>query len=835
MKTCQFCPLRYGLFLFLLGFLAVQAMTCQGQVTAQQITNGLVSYYPLDQLLPGTTNVTPDLIARRDLTMYLGSMAAYQNGPAAIVAGSHPGMGGSTAVMNLPQTPAATVLVYQSTGQNPLDGSGDFLPFINQRNATMNFWIKGVLPAGDQRVMAECADNGDNQAFFSLSSQPSSRSYNGLGYFLRENVPVTAPNGVSANQFPDGTYQTPASNYLWFQSSQYTTNILFDNNWHMLTTVISSNGDVHAFVDGNYDPGDQTTPTTDHEGNPAICPPLNVTNTYYVTNTYPFSNPPTNSPPPSGYVHWMIPGLNLAGAFTTFGGFDRNGSISAGPPIQMSDIAFWNRVLSQDEIRFLMTNGIPSPGPPPPTPRIISFTTDMPEVGTGDTVALRWNVIGATYITISGLGDVTSLGLIASTNVTVTGNTNYTLTAANGLVAPRQATLSIKALPGVSPDWHLIQRFDGVFSNTSGGINGNGWVSLLGTYLGPLDRFNVVTVNSNKALSPRSGYLPDTNSLPFGYDTTGSLTYAVLNGFTIPPYETHTLFLRFSLRDPQSQVGSHGIYSGIDFALGLTDWGFATGPLPGQQPPGANGTLGPGFHIVRYDSSRAYGATPFDLTAADWNGTNNSYNAGYDYLASVNTNGLQQNANYMVWLDVSNDNTHSVINGGVTTTLNEPVFSMWLQKQGDPGPTLLFSGFHGDRTNGAAGCGFCDITPYLNKIFCSIGTENFTNGDYGAFFETNNMLVLDDFYLSKNGYNHTIPRLFQIASTVRGSTNATITWYSLGSLFQTNSYTVQRTFRLVDPVWITLTNGLPSGGDLTSFTDYTVGPSDTAFYRIVWP
>lgn len=47
---------------------ALAAFTATGQAQSiQQLTNGLVSYYPLDQLSPGTTNKTPDLISRRDL------------------------------------------------------------------------------------------------------------------------------------------------------------------------------------------------------------------------------------------------------------------------------------------------------------------------------------------------------------------------------------------------------------------------------------------------------------------------------------------------------------------------------------------------------------------------------------------------------------------------------------------------------------------------------------------------------------------------------------------------------------------------------------------------
>ena len=59
----------------------------------------------------------------------------------------------------------------------------------------------------------------------------------------------------------------------------------------------------------------------------------------------------------------------------------------------------------------------------------------------------------------------------------------------------------------------------------------------------------------------------------------------------------------------------------------------------------------------------------------------------------------------------------------------------------------------------------------------------------------------------------------------------TMTWNSITN----HTYTVQRKFNLTDPTWTTLTNGLPSGGDLTSFTDNTLGSSPTAFYRITWP
>ena len=818
----------------LLTALAACVTTSPAQVTFQQITNGLIDYYPLTTINPGGMT-TPDLVSRRD--MVLINMTSNN-----IVSDTHPGIL-SNYVFNFTQSGGATLVVYQSIGQDPLDGSGDFLPFINQRGATMNFWIKGPVPAAqDLRVMAECADNGDNQPFFSLSDQPSTRL--GLGTFLRLNVVTNDPNGISVNQLPDGTYQLPAYYYEWTQSTLYTTNTIFDNNWHMFTMEIASNGDVHVFVDGSYDPGNQSASSLDHEGNPAITPPLDVTNLYYTTNNYPLVNPATNNPPPNGYVRWMIPGLNQAGAFTAFGGFDRNGGTGSGPAIKLSDIAFWNRILTTNEIRFL-TNGFGAVPINTNVMTINAFYADMGEVARNGMIGLHWSLQNATNVSITGVGS--NLAASGDATVTVSANQTYTftLTAQNGYVAPIQRSMSVQVLPGVANDWNLIQRFDGLYAPTTQGIQdypgdtqinplGGTWKSIVANWVGNLDRFNVVTMNGNKMLSPRSGYyIESTNIVPFGYDSRGAIALGFLNGLSIHPYKSHTLFFRFAVRNPGSLAANYNIYSGLDFAFGLTDFNFGIGPLGGGNPPYV-GTVGPGFKIISCDTTGALQLKPFDLVAADYTGSN--YLAGYDYMTDAvngNPGGLLTNVTYMAWLDVSNDNTHRAIDGSVVYTANEPKFGLWLQRQGGA-QVQLFSGYGGNR-DWALDSSSDSPLNILNKLFVSVCTEDLVNGDWACFLETNNMIVLDDFYLSKTGYDHSLPRPLAIQSIVRGSTNATVTWYSFGSLFQTNTYSVQRKANLTDPTWTTLTNGLPSGGDFTGYTDQTAGSSGTAFYRIVWP
>ena len=621
----------------------------------------------------------------------------------------------------------------------------------------------------------------------------------------------------------------------------------------MFTYEIETNGDVHVYVDGIYDSGNQSTPVVDSEGNPAFVAPLSVTNTYYNANIYPNLVYCPGRPirrPDLPYVHWMVPGLNLPGAFTAFGGFNRNGNISGGAPVQLSDIGFWNRTLTPAEIAFVMTNGFMLNGQPGLTLNanvisINSFAAGINEIGQGGMVNLSWNITGVGNtpgsIVISGVGDVSNLGSVGSTNITLLANQTYTftLTAHNGLVADLTASTTVKVLQGVSSSWNLIQRWDGLFGNTTAGVNGNNVTTLLGNFAGNLDRFNVVTVNGNEALSPKSGYLADSGSV-IGYDSRGALTYASLNNLTIPPQQVNTMFFRFSLTtQPTVNTGTVNFYSGLDLGIGLTDFGFSTGPLGGSQPTNA-GLVGPGFRIVNYDASGSYGPTPYDLEAFDWDGAGTlTYTNSYDYLTDAvngNPNGLLTNVNYYCWLDVSNDNTHAVINGSVTNTVQEPVFSLWIQKQGDPGRTLLFSGFHGNRDYSQDGVNNDNMSPFLNKMFASVGSEAIQSGDNGAFIATNNMVLLDDFYLSTNGYNGTIPRLFNLTAISQAANgNVTINWESLGSLFQTNTYTVQRKVNLTDSTWSTLQTGVVSGGDNTSFTDTTVSGNTHAFYRITWP
>lgn len=274
------------LAVLLTAMLAAQAAfivnTSQAQVTFQQVTNGLVDYYPLNSVI---ANSTPDLINRRDLTLV--NMSA-----ANIVAASHPGINSSNLAFYFSQSGGSTVAYYATAGQNPFDCSGDFLPFINQRGATMNFWVKYTdnQSGNELRLMGECANDGQSGPFFSISDKQNTTYPNVASYFYRLNYNVTTPSGVAGNQMSDGTWQTPAMAYYWNQGANDTSSNVCDGTWHMLTTEVETNGDLHVYVDGGYDTGHQNPgPYTDNEGVLAVAVPLYVTNTYYNTTNYPLN------------------------------------------------------------------------------------------------------------------------------------------------------------------------------------------------------------------------------------------------------------------------------------------------------------------------------------------------------------------------------------------------------------------------------------------------------------------------------------------------------------------------------------------------------------------
>ena len=813
--------------------------TSQAQVTLTQVTNGLVSFYPLDFVVTnGATITTYDYISARD--MQLVNMNSANK-----IASTRPSSNSQSVsnCLNFDQTGSGlgtTIMYYQSKGQGGLplngSGSGDFLPFCNQINATMNFWIKctantNVSTYNDKRFFGEADDgNGQNAPLFLFGTSsggglPTDRFAH---FLLREDT-----SGATINSMVDGTSQLPTYNVLWGQGNNYTAGNVLDGNWHMFTMTVDSNRVIDIYVDGVRDIGPTTGTTyTDLYSNPSYGPAVPLTNFYYMTNIYPAAG--VSNPPPNGFVRWVFNGTFTKGV-TAFGGFRRNGANNGGFPMLYDDIGYWNRQLSQAEIEFIRTNGLT--GIPVNRPLSInSFTADFPEVGKGDTVTLRWNLTGASTnaggIVISGVGDVSSLGPIASTTVTLSSSQQTFALVAQGLGGPKTNSVTVKGFAGVSSAWHLIERFDGTYSDTANGLNGNNWVSAGSDFSGSFDKWNVQTIvnsgASNKVITPRTGYGAVGSVTAF--ESRGALAYAKLGGLAMTANKTNTLFFRFSLREPEPNAG---LLSDMDFGIGLSDYNFI-GPSAGLgYYGGTGGGLGPYLAIIRNDAGNFGSVTnaPFNLFAHDVDeGTGSSTNS-FNYT-TLNPAGLETNVNYLVWMDIENYNTHSVTNIGVSTnTVGEAQFSIWLQKQGDTNRTQLVNHFHGNRNY----VGFNAVNdlpvPTLDKLFLNIGSESINGVAPGAYFATN-MIVVDDIYLSASGVNATVPRLFDITSIVKNPSSVVLTWNSLGSLYGTNTYTIQRAGLITGP-WTSLAT-IPSGGSTTTYTDNTIGANSAAFYRIAW-
>jgi hypothetical protein len=821
--------------------LAAFVNTGQAQVTLSQVTNGLVSWYPLDFVVTnGATISTFDYVSARDMTLF------NLNGTH-VIASTRPS-GDPTTVsncLNFDQQASGvgnTIMYYQSKGQGGLplngSGSGDFLPFCNQINATMSFWIKctantGVNAYNDKRFFGEADDgNGVNAPLFLFGTSsggglPTDRQAH---FLFRQDT-----SGSPTTSMVDGTFQTPNFNILWGQGGSFTSNSLLDGNWHLYTMTIDSNRVIDIFIDGVRDPGPPGPTFTDLYGNPTYGPAVPMTNEFYTTNIYPAAG--VSNPPPNGFVRWVFNGMFTKGV-TAFGGFRRNGGNTGGFPMLYDDIGFWNRRLTLEEIEFVYTNGIKDIPIVRPL-SINSFAADFPQIGLGDSVRLSWNLTGANTnaggIVISGVGDVSGMGQVGSTNVTLTGSQQTFTMIAQGLGGPKTNSVTVTTFAGVSSQWHLVERLDGTYANTEGGINTNNWISAGSDFSGSFDKWNVQTITNsggeNKVLTPRTGYNPNVNAAS-GFESRGALAYARLGGLTMSPGQSNTLFFRFSLRETETY--SPGVFSDIDFGIGLSDYNFI-GPSAGLGfYGGTGGGLGPYMSILR---ATTFAGGPFDLFApdtADASDTNTA--AQFSYVASVDPNGLQTNVNYMVWMDVINRNTHAEPDGlGGTNTVQQALYSVWLQRQGDPNRVLLFTNFHGNRNY----VGFNPVNdtpvPFLDRVFLNIGSESLAGGAAGSYITTN-MIAVDDIYMSKTGFASTVPRLFDLTSIVRGPTSVTITWNSLGSLHGTNTYSVQRKLgSLNDPTWTTVAAGLPSGGATTTYIDSSVGANDAAFYRIVWP
>jgi hypothetical protein len=372
----------------------------------------------------------------------------------------------------------------------------------------------------------------------------------------------------------------------------------------------------------------------------------------------------------------------------------------------MDDVVLWKRALASDEITSVFQNGTPVPFSKPQPLAIRSFTADLPAVAVGDTVTLRWDVTKSVQVEIDqGVGDVTSK------TVSGLGTTEVTIPASRNFTLTLRRgsetvseSVSVGAIGEVADGWTLIENFD---RYSAGPLSGQGgWFDLDGA------DFSVVLVGENRLVAPHGG------------DAAAVLP---LGPLTVGEGQERTLFFRLYL------VGDE--FEPVRGQVALTDR-----PLRFGNEVGNN--VGPGALISDESGVRALG--------------------GYNGWQSVSEFGpepiLEPQAAYNVWVNIKNGPFER------DTSVDPPVnlgtgdtYSIFAAKDGSSQRLPVITDYAASRDPvGQADLGF--TRPLLDKVV--------VGGIAGHSAVTN--LFIDDIYLSKSGFNDSVPRAFGFTTPVTG-------------------------------------------------------------------
>ncbi|MBP9900599.1 MAG: hypothetical protein KBH45_04015 [Verrucomicrobia bacterium] len=374
------------------------------------------------------------------------------------------------------------------------------------------------------------------------------------------------------------------------------------------------------------------------------------------------------------------------------------GSASGGG---IDEVVYWNRVLSQAEIALVQTSYITNPPSLLPPLAITSFKADLAAVASGDSTMLRWDVPGnITSATISsGVGDVTARTTAAggTTNiaVSVTNTTTYTLTITRG-VETASKSVTIGAVKGVAAGWSLLDNFD---FYKPGVLTTNGTWNAIATP----DTLMVVQPTNQNHLAAC-----------YALDGNGSGGILNLQGLAVTAGQARTLFFRMTPQGTPAADVSHLI--GITERVGTfmyTMFANNSGPLA----------------YPRWDFANS----------AWWMGVSSGGSYSYDMT------GLVTDAVYKVWIDVTNVPIVNVPGERVMPD-EEDLFSVYIQKEGDPSRTALFENLPSDRL--------------LNTIDDFTGThypDDIINKLYLMGASLTGEILFDDIYLSKTGILATTP------------------------------------------------------------------------------
>ena len=182
--------LRLPLFVCSAVIACLSAGSALAQVTASQIYQGLVSYWPMDTI---TSGATPDVVSGINLTA--------ANSPSTTA-----GKFGNGIVLN-----GSNQYLYNTDTQMLGGGTNNLasgLPYFAGTPFTVAFWVEAAAPTTANHYLFTMGNTANNQPLYCLQSGSSSTWYNKLDAIVRpiQNNPPINHLYTANNTFLDGTW-----------------------------------------------------------------------------------------------------------------------------------------------------------------------------------------------------------------------------------------------------------------------------------------------------------------------------------------------------------------------------------------------------------------------------------------------------------------------------------------------------------------------------------------------------------------------------------------------------------------------------------------------------
>jgi hypothetical protein len=292
--------MKFRFLAFCASLLCLSVGSAFGQVTSNQIYAGLISYWPMDQLMTNVSGVvtTPDVVSGLNLTatggVTVGSGGEFGN---AIT------LNGTTGFLSSTNNSLAV----------PTNNLANGLPYYDGQPLTITMWIKAAQPSSTTHYLFAMGSTTNANILYLVQSGSATTTESNLDCIIRNQ------NGTAVVSHP------------------HSTNALFNATatWHHLAWV-DSNGVVSVYQDG-------------------VLEAQSMVFSYFPTSLV---NP--NAESTSGTYLVAMPINTFALGALVRGGSSAPSGFLAGT---FDDVAVWDRALSQAEVQYVMTNSIAQPVP----------------------------------------------------------------------------------------------------------------------------------------------------------------------------------------------------------------------------------------------------------------------------------------------------------------------------------------------------------------------------------------------------------------------------------------------------------------------------------------